>query len=115
VDILIESFRYFDSERYLMHCFVIMPNHVHLLFSVRDETNLAEIISTWKRFTARRINRRYGNEKALWQRDYFDRIIRNWDHFMAVARYIRRNPVKAKLPQGNFHLYTASWVEKLLS
>jgi hypothetical protein len=44
-----------------------------------------------------------------------DRLIRDWDHFINVARYIRRNPVKAKLPDGRFLNYEAQWVQRLLS
>ncbi len=34
---------------------------------------------------------------ALWQANYFDRLIRDWTHFGRVVKYIRRNPMKANL------------------
>ena len=49
------------------------------------------------------------------QKDYFDRIIRDGDHFVNVARYIRRNPLKAKLWEGEFLLEEADWIKCLLA
>ena len=85
-----------------IHFRVVMPNHVHLLFTLSAEIKLEAVISTWKRHTARRINTALGSQGALWQKDYFDRIVRDWKHFANVARYIRRNPAKARLCQGEF-------------
>jgi putative transposase len=41
----------------------------------------------------------------LWQRDYFDRIIRDATHFRNCVRYIRRNPEKARLAAGEYTLH----------
>jgi len=112
--VIAESFGHHDGERYLIHAWVVMPNHVHILFSTRQEFPPQKIVATWKRFTARVINSRRGKSGTLWQEDYFDRMIRDWDHFMNVARYIRRNPVKAGLGPGRYLLQTAPWVERLL-
>ena len=46
---------------------------------------------------------------------YFDRIIRDWDHFANVARYIRRNPLKAQLGDGAYLLKEAPWIQRLLA
>ncbi|RYD20585.1 MAG: hypothetical protein EOP88_14500 [Verrucomicrobiaceae bacterium] len=114
-EIVSGAFGHFDRNRYLVHSWVIMPNHVHLLVSLEKSSDLSVVIGSWKRFTATKINRTAGSQGPVWQRNYFDRIIRDWDHFMNVARYIRRNPVKGKLHEGRFRLYEAAWVEKLLS
>lgn len=110
-----KAFQHFDQKRYLLHASVIMPNHVHLLLSLGDGIDLGKTISSWKRFTATRINRQDDQSGALWQKNYFDRLIRDWRHFINVARYIRRNPEKAKLPEGDFTLYEAPWIKQLLS
>jgi REP element-mobilizing transposase RayT len=114
-EIVAQAFQHFNESRYLLHAFVVMPNQVHLLLSLAEEVILAKTIESWKHFTATRINNLTGNSGALWQKDYFDRIIRNWDHFGNVCRYIRRNPAKAKLPTGDYHLYLAPWIERFLS
>ena len=109
------AFDHDDPRNYLLHAWVIMPNHVHVLVSPGESGSLSRIVAGWKRYTGTRINVRTGASGAFWQKDYFDRLIRDWDHFMNVARYIRRNPEKAKLPVGSFVVYEAPWVVRLLS
>ena len=41
----------------------------------------------------------------FWQRDYFDRLVRDEKHFANCVRYIRRNPEKAQLSKGEFILW----------
>jgi REP element-mobilizing transposase RayT len=114
-EIVAGAFHHYDQRNYLLHAWVIMPNHVHVLVSPGESDSLSRIVAGWKRFTGTRINARTGACGAFWQKDYFDRLIRDWDHFMNVARYIRRNPTKAKLPVGSFLIYEAPWVVRLLS
>ncbi|MCB1233126.1 MAG: transposase [Verrucomicrobiae bacterium] len=101
--------------RYQIHSFVIMPNHVHGLFSLHPDYRLEDCLKNWKGISARHINQLLGREgNTLWQRNYFDRLIRNAHHFTAVARYIRRNPAKANLSPGSYHLYESDLVKNLL-
>ena len=109
------AIRHFDQSRYLLHAWVIMPNHVHLLLTLCESESLARIVASWKRFSAVKIHQQTRNSGTLWQKDYFDRMIRDWDHFMNVARYIRRNPQKAKLREGEFLLEEATWIKRLLA
>jgi putative transposase len=66
---------------------------------------LEKILLSWKGFTARRINALLGRIGNFWQRDYFDRLVRDEKHFASCIRYIRRNPVKAGLRDGEFIVY----------
>lgn len=109
------AFHHFDADRYTLHTFVVMPNHVHLLLSLQESSILSSVIASWKRFTATAINQVEGKSGAFWMSDHFDRLIRDWDHFIAVARYIRNNPRKASLASNDCVLFTAPWVEHLLS
>lgn len=104
-----------DGLDYLLHTWVIMPNHVHVLVSPSPDAALSKAVGAWKRFSATKIHKADGGSGAVWQKDYFDRLIRDWDHFLNVARYIRRNPVKAGLPEESFLLHEAAWVKRLLS
>lgn len=99
------AFAYFDGDRYKLASFVVMPNHVHALFRTLGEHRLPDLVHTWKRFTSREINRRERRQGALWQPDYWDRLIRSQRHFDWARRYIERNP--ANLPPGSFHLWPA--------
>ncbi len=109
-----EAFAHFDGIRYHQHAWVVMPNHVHLLFSLLDGTLLDEQIQSWKGYTARAINRHVGRVGAVWQKDYHDRILRNSEHFANCARYIRRNPGDARLRAGEFLFYESDAVRALL-
>ena len=102
--IVANALRYFDGERYELASFVVMPNHVHVLFRPLEGCVLAGIVKSWKGFTAREINQRIRKTGALWQDEYWDRLIRNEGHFRRVMEYIRENPMKAKLSNGQFIL-----------
>ncbi len=65
--IVADALRHFDGNRYELASFVIMPNHVHLLFRPLGGHTLPEIMKSWKGFTAREINRRIGKTGTLWQ------------------------------------------------
>jgi len=95
-----DALRHFDGERYELASFVVMPNHVHVLFRPLSGHLIPEIVKSWKGFTAREINQRMGTKGALWQEEYWDRLVRSERHFLKYADYIRENPVKAKLKSG---------------
>jgi type I restriction enzyme R subunit len=82
-----------------------MPNHVHVIFCPLGESRLSDVLQSWKGFTAREINKRLGIQGALWQEDYWDRLIRSEHHFQKCREYIRTNPVKANLRAGEFVLF----------
>jgi REP element-mobilizing transposase RayT len=92
-----DAFLLFDGARYRLHAWTIMPNHVHVLFSQISGNPLGAVIASWKRFTAAQANQRLGRSGPFWQKDYWDRFIRDDDHFAAAEHYIDMNPVKAGL------------------
>jgi putative transposase len=98
-EIVADTLRHFEGERVVMTSYVVMPNHVHALFVQNPEWPLEKLIHSWKRFTTRQVNKLLDRSGSFWQRDYFDRLIRNEKHFANCIRYIRRNPEKARLPQ----------------
>ena len=104
-----------DGSHYLLHSWIIMPNHVHVLFALNPEQHLGRVIGAWKRFSATSIHNSTGRSGSLWQRDYFDRIIRDWDHFSNVAHYIRNNPMKAQLADHRYRVWESTWIKRLLS
>ncbi len=101
-EVVKEALLYFESGRTAMLSFVIMPNHVHALFALNAEWTLEKMLHSWKRNSSVQINRQSGSEGTpLWQKDYFDRLIRDQKHFGNCVRYIRRNPEKPNSGQGN--------------
>jgi REP element-mobilizing transposase RayT len=78
------------------HIWVIMPNHVHLLFT--PLAPIEKLMQSWRGISARRIEL-----GSIWQKNYRDTLIRDASHFANAVRYIRRNP--AKLEEGTFTLW----------
>jgi REP element-mobilizing transposase RayT len=70
-----------------------MPNHVHVLVEPLAGNTVAHLVQSWKSFTSRR----FASSDVGWQRDYFDRFIRDADHYWKTVRYIEDNPVHAGL------------------
>jgi REP element-mobilizing transposase RayT len=93
--ILEEILMHDQSTRAIHHAWVIMPNHVHLIFTAHAK--LEKLMKSWKGISARRIGK-----GSIWQKGYRDTIIRDGEHFANAIRYIRRNPTK--LPPGTYSL-----------
>ena len=102
--IVADALRHFNEDRYELASFVVMPNHVHVLFRPLGDHALADILKSWKGFTAHEINMRIGKTGTLWQDEYWDRLIRTERHFFKVSGYIRENPANARLDQSEFIL-----------
>jgi REP element-mobilizing transposase RayT len=94
-----ENLWYHDLLQYRLLAWVVMPNHVHALIEVWREP-LGKVVKSWKSYTAKQANRILGRERSFWQDDYFDRCIRDEDHYRRTVRYIENNPVKAGLARS---------------
>ena len=92
-----DALLYFDGVRYRLHAWVVMPNHVHALFTPTPDFTLSHILHSWKSFTAKEANRILELSGEFWQEEYFDRFIRNQEHYWAAVGYIELNPVTAGL------------------
>ena len=88
---------HFHGVRYDMLAWVVMPNHVHALFRPTGGWGLADILHSWKSYTANEANELLGRSGPFWHPDYYDRFIRDEEHFRRVVEYIENNPVKAGL------------------
>jgi type I restriction enzyme R subunit len=103
--IVAKALHHFIGERYELNGFVVMPNHVHVLFRPLTCHALEDIVHSWKCFTGREINKAIHRTGKLWQEDYWDRMIRNEAHFDACRKYIAGNPVRAKLNATEYILF----------
>lgn len=111
--IVADALGHFEGERYAQISWVIMPNHVHCLLVQRDDWLLEKVLHSWKRFTARTVNQRLNREGQLWQTDYFDRLVRDHDHFVNCVRYIRNNPRRARLSANEYLLWESELVRAI--
>ena len=92
----------FDSRRYRLLAWVVMPNHIHVLFQPMPRWTVAKIVASWKKFTARKIcdhlqDAGEARGAPIWHREYWDRYIRDQAHLDQAIAYIHQNPVKAGL------------------
>lgn len=89
----------FHKTKVEHHAWVIMPNHLHLIF--KPLTTLSSLIKAWKGSSSRAIGM-----GSIWQKNYRDTLIRDSQHFANAVRYIRRNP--AHLAPDAYTLWQSS-------
>ena len=94
-------------------CFVVMPDHLHWLFRLRDGEDLSRTVARTKAGAARRIRKRAPHIRAVWQRGFHDHAIRHEAALRSIARYVVTNPLRAGLVEriGDYPLWDAVWVE----
>jgi REP element-mobilizing transposase RayT len=88
---------YDDGERYRLSSWVVMPNHVHFLLTRFESVELADLMQSFKSLTSHKANQLLRRKGQFWMPDYFDRYMRNAEHFAKTVRYIENNPIKARL------------------
>jgi REP element-mobilizing transposase RayT len=82
-----------------LDAFIVMPNHIHGIVVLTDVSSirhgLPEIVRGFKTFSARGINeRRQTRGTPLWQRGYYDHVIRNEKALNRIRCYIADNPAR---------------------
>jgi carbamoylphosphate synthase large subunit/REP element-mobilizing transposase RayT len=102
--IVTQTLNHFDNDRYVLDAFVIMPNHVHVIFKPIENNSVTDILHSWKSFTAKAINSDLNREGSVWMAENFDTIVRDLSHLKVCREYISRNPTKAGLREGEFVL-----------
>jgi putative transposase len=83
-------------QRYHLHAFVVMPNHIHLLVTPKVLAN--RWLAPLKGFTAYRANALLGSHgQPFWQDESYDHLVRSDAEFDRIRAYIEQNPVSAGL------------------
>ena len=88
---------YHDGSRYRLLAWVVMPNHVHVVFHQMQGHPLPGVVHSWKSYSAREANRLLGREGPFWYREYHDRYMRDERHLERAIAYVHANPVQAGL------------------
>jgi REP element-mobilizing transposase RayT len=92
-----------NDTKHFLHAAVIMPDHVHLVFTplVNAAKNkiysLTEIMGAIKGASAQLINRELGRTGRVWQTESFDRVLRSSESLDAKIAYIVENPMRKGL------------------
>ena len=102
------ALRFREGKDYRLIAWCIMPNHVHVVVRLVPGQELARVVKAWKNFSAKAANQALGRKGRFWQREYFDRLIRNGDEFDRAIRYVVENPAKARLKDWIW-VWSAGW------
>lgn len=84
--------------------FVVMPNHVQgiVVFDAGAQHPLSEVVRGFKTFSAKRINElRNSRGEAVWQRGFYDHVVRDEQGLARIRDYIVNNPAKWDLDEEN--------------
>ena len=93
VDVLLG---YREQEKYLLHEFVVMPNHFHALLTPREVT-LERSMQFIKGGFSFRAGKELGIKREIWQTSFVDRRVRDAEEYSAFKAYIHNNPLKRGL------------------
>jgi putative transposase len=103
----------YHYARLELGAFALMPNHVHGLISLRDSVGaglrpaptaatVSEIVGVFKSFAARRIHEADASLPAkVWQRGFYEHIVRSGDECAKIQRYILQNPARWEFDREN--------------
>jgi putative transposase len=87
---------YRDQQKFLLHEFVIMPDHIHVLLTPAEEISLERAMQFIKGGFSYRLDTR----GSVWQASFTNHRIRDWDDYEHHRVNIRMNPVRARLAPG---------------
>jgi putative transposase len=93
--LLIDTLYHYRGTAYLLHEFVVMPDHVHVL--VTPETRLEKAVQFLKGGFSYRAKKELGSNMEVWQKGFSDHRIRDASDYRIHQIYIRQNPVRRGL------------------
>lgn len=95
--VMADALLHFNGDRYHVHAWCVMPNHVHVVVEPAAGHKLPDILHSWKSFTAHKINNLLGRTGDFWQPEYYDHLIRDEKDYLRCIQYVLDNPAAAGL------------------
>ncbi|TWU45815.1 Transposase IS200 like protein [Novipirellula aureliae] len=108
-EIVMKALLHFHTERLECGDAVVMPNHVHALMTPYPGYELEDVLHSIKSYTSNQIHARLKTKGTLWMSETHDHIVRDGEELLRIQNYIRVNPDKARLPDGQYLLHTAEY------
>jgi REP element-mobilizing transposase RayT len=96
-DILAEEWRdAWNRHRWTVGRFVVMPDHVHFFCrpARNAEKSLSDFVAAWKQWTSKRIAKKTAATPQIWQKMFFDHLLRSGEGYDEKWEYVFRNPVR---------------------
>ena len=100
-DEVVDSLHYIRKDKSIsLYCYCLMPDHLHMVISPSHTSgSVSNIIQRFKSFTTK-IGWKYGVKGKLWQKSFYDHIIRKEEDLNKICEYILANPVRKGLVAG---------------
>jgi putative transposase len=89
-------FHYRDQGKYLVHRYVVMPDHLHIILTPGDSTSLEKAVQLIKGASSHEIGKGKPTHFPVWQQGFTEHQIRDATDFVSHVQYINENPVKAR-------------------
>ena len=105
IDVLLD---YRDQKKYLLHEFVIMPDHLHVLLTPEPGISVERVVQFIKGGYSYRLRRK--EKIQVWQQSFTNHRIRNAEDFARHCEYIRMNPVRAGLVRDEAYPFSSARV-----
>ena len=93
--LLIDTLYHYRGTAYLLHEFVIMPDHIHVILT--PKTSLEKAIQFIKGGFSYRAKKELGSNLEVWQRGFSDHRIRDASDYRVHKIYVQQNPVRRHL------------------
>jgi putative transposase len=93
--LLIDTLYHYRGTAYLLHEFVIMPDHIHVLLTTK--TSLEKAVQFIKGGFSYRAKKELGSNMEVWQKGFSDHRIRDAGDYLRHVDYIRENPLRRHL------------------
>ena len=104
-DVIAAALRHFDGERYHLHAWVVMDDHVHVVVTPIAPATVDSATHSWRSFSAHTLCTTHRRSPPIWQRGSHDRLVFEGGQLEQKVAYVRANPAK-RWPE----LSTYPWV-----
>ena len=93
--LLIDTLYHYRGPAYLLHEFVVMPDHIHVILT--PKTSLEKAVQFIKGGFSYRAKKELGSNMEVWQRGFSDHRIRDWNDYRVHQIYVQQNPARKHL------------------
>src|SRR5215470_8109838 len=112
--LLIDTMRsYVDAGKFVIHDFVVMPNHLHVLMTLDNMMSIERAMQLIKGGFSYRVRKELGYQGEVWQRGYSEVRIKGRGGFLKHRDYIDQNPIRDGLAKAaDEYPYGSAYLKK---